>query len=98
MNIRHLLLAAPVLAITWTLVAAQTAQALSITNRDTDEIAITVSEGESKPVMNLTVKPGETLDNICATGCEISLANGATDTFEGEESILIEDGQLIISE
>lgn len=98
MRIRHYLLTAPVLALTGALIGAQAAQALSITNRDTSDVTVTVSEGESKPAMNLTVKPGETLDNICATGCEISLANGVTDSFEGEETVLIEGGQLTISE
>lgn len=89
--------AAPVALMTWAWTYGP-ADALSITNRDSSEMAITVVEEEGKPGVTMKIEPSATLDGICTQGCVITLGNGESDTFEGEEFVSIEGGQFVISE
>ena len=97
-NFRMMAFGAPVAVMALLLPLSQAANALSITNRDASEMKMTVVEQEGQPGLEFSIEAQQTLDNICAKGCVITLNNGETDTFEGEESVIIQNGQFTISE
>lgn len=91
-------LLAPVLAAAMVLPLINQAGALTVTNRDAAEMEISVVEQEGQPAQAMMIKSQETLDSFCQEGCVISLANGETDTFEGDEIVTIQNGQFTVSE
>jgi hypothetical protein len=74
--------------------AAETAGAASLTNRDEREYKITVIEGDSK--QDHVLKPSAVLDGICEKGCIVRLNDDHDDEYEleGAEVVSIEDGYL----
>lgn len=92
-------------AYTWTVVAAlvagawfpSSAAAVSVTNRDDKEHKITIIEDDGAKKADLTLKPNQVLENICAKGCVIRLNDSEEDEYElvdGTEIVSIEDGFL----
>ena len=84
--------AASVLAVT---LGAQSAFAVSITNRDDRDHKVTiVVEGERN--RDQILKPSATLDGICGKGCVVRLNDSESDEYEleGTEVVSIEDGYL----
>lgn len=73
------------------------ASALTVTNYDMTKhtMKVTMSDGTTKQV---TIETDETLTDVCPDGCTITLPNGQKGTYEGNESIFIEEGELFISE
>ncbi len=70
------------------------AQSASIKNRDDRDRKVTVIEGSSPEVFVL--KPNETIDGVCMTGCLVRIDDNREDPFEleGSETTSIEDGLL----
>jgi hypothetical protein len=90
---RTLLSALVVSAIGVSLAQAQT-QTASITNRDDRDHKITIVEGEV--TKDHTLKPNDTLKDVCAKGCIIRLNDSDDDEYQLEPTdvVSIEDGFL----
>jgi hypothetical protein len=72
------------------------ADALSITNRDTAEHKLVVTEnGAAKDVV---LKPSELLDGVCMKGCTVKTADGEEYDFDGTEVVSIEEGLMFLDE
>ena len=88
------LLAAGVLATT-----AAAAQTFSLTNRDSGEQVLTITEGGDEPVeIDVIIHADETLHDFCSDGCVITLQSGEQASFEGDETVYIENGELVVAE
>jgi len=46
----------------------------------------------------VTIAPGQTLEQICQTGCSIALKESGEEAFTGDEVVFIEDGFLVTTE
>lgn len=70
------------------------AQAASIKNRDDKDRTVTIIEGSTPETVVL--KPNQTIDGVCMTGCLVRIDGNRTDPFEleGPEVTSIEDGLL----
>ena len=73
---------------------AETAAAVSLTNRDDRDHKIAIIEGESRQQHTLT--PSAVLEGICLKGCVIRLNDSESDEYEleGDEVVSIEEGYL----
>jgi len=89
----HTLLAAGAVTV---LMTATQASALTLTNRDASMYNVSVTENDK--TASIQVEPAQTLEGLCAEGCTIALENGATHEFDGSESVVIENGQISITE
>lgn len=76
------------------LLAATSANALQLTNRDTADHAIVITENGAD--QNVVVKPSEVLDGFCLSGCTIKTSDGEEYEFEGTEVVSIEDGVMYL--
>jgi hypothetical protein len=78
------------------LVAASQAEALQLTNRDTAEHKIALTE----PVgtQEVLIKPSQVIDGICKTGCTMKMADGEEYEFDGNEVVSIEEGLMFLDE
>lgn len=75
------------------------AQALVLTNRDTVEQRMQITEGGDEAVTHdVVIAANQTLDGLCKEGCTIALENGVQESFEGDEVIYIENGRFVIAE
>ncbi len=76
------------------LMSSIAADAASITNRDTKDVRVTISEGET--TTEHTIRPSEVLDKVCMSGCSIRLESSEEDEYEveAEDIVAIEDGFL----
>ncbi len=82
-----------------TLFAFGEAFALSLTNRDSAEHRVTVSKGNDEAATSEFVMDAEeAFDDLCLEGCVITLGNGAQQSFEGYETVHIQDGQFVVAE
>ncbi len=74
-----------------------TANAVTITNRDTESYKVTVSEGDNSNEVNIS--PSQKLDGICLNGCTLRL-NDKSDEYvlEGDEVVSIEGSELYMDE
>jgi hypothetical protein len=72
------------------------ADAASITNRDTKDVKVTISEGET--TTEHTIRPSQVLDKVCMSGCVVRLDDSDEDEdeyeVEAEDIVAIEDGFL----
>ena len=70
------------------------ADAASITNRDTKDVKVTISEGET--TTEHTIRPSQVLDKVCMSGCVVRLDDNEEDEYEveAEDIVAIEDGFL----
>ena len=81
------------------LLFASAAQALTITNKDSEEHRLQVTEGDEEPVSHeVSLPSGQTLEDLCPEGCVIALQNGVQESFEGGEAVDIKDGRFEITE
>ncbi len=89
MSLRVLLAGTTALALT-----ASVAHAATLTNRDNREHKVTVIEGETKK--DLTLKPQQALDGICAKECILRLNDSEDDEYqiEPDDLVSIEEGNL----
>lgn len=76
------------------LLPAVTADAVTVTNLDDNDVTISVIEGEAK--QDHTLKRGDVLKGICEKGCVIRLNGNENDEYEleGTEVVSIEEGFL----
>jgi hypothetical protein len=76
------------------LMSSFAADAASITNRDSKEIRITISEGET--TTEHALRPMEVLDKVCLDGCVVRLEDGEEDEYEleAEDVVAVEGGFL----
>jgi hypothetical protein len=76
------------------LMSSIAADAASITNRDTKDVKVTISEGET--ATEHTIRPMEVLEKVCMSGCIIRLDDGEEDEYEveAEDIVAIEGGFL----
>lgn len=80
------------------LLTAGQAQALTVTNRDTAEQNLQITETGAQSSHMVVVQPGQTVEDLCPAGCEIALANGTSASFDGSEDIDIRNGGFVIAE
>ncbi|NJM33577.1 MAG: hypothetical protein HC850_01470 [Rhodomicrobium sp.] len=78
------------------LLAASQASALQLTNRDTEDRKITITEKEGSK--DLIVKPSQVIDDVCKAGCTIKTADGEEYEFDGNEVVSIEEGLMFLDE
>ncbi len=75
------------------------AQALTLTNRDTVEQRVQVTEGGDEAMtQDLVIAADQTLDGLCKEACTIVLQNGEQESFDGYEVVYIENGRFVIAE
>ncbi|MBI1385234.1 MAG: hypothetical protein GC150_10015 [Rhizobiales bacterium] len=77
---------------------ATSAEALTLTNRETSPQTIRVTE--SGNATELQLAPGEVLDIECASGCDIEVVGGtATEPFNAasDQKLEIKDGKVVES-
>lgn len=72
------------------------AHALKLTNRDTSEHRITIQENNGAREQSL--KPAETVDGVCNSGCTIKMQDGEEYEFDGNEIVSIEEGLMFLDE
>lgn len=75
------------------LLSALPAQALTITNTDSDPRTVTVKAGSDSNA--LTIESGKTAEPQCKP-CTIELENGELYEMDGGEQVVIEDGVIFI--
>jgi hypothetical protein len=78
------------------LVAASQAEALQLTNRDTAEHKIALTEPAG--TQEVLIKPSQVIDGICKTGCTMKMADGEEYEFDGNEVVSIEEGLMFLDE
>lgn len=87
-------IAALVVSVAAAAFGAETAAAVSLTNRDDRDHKITIVEGTSR--QDHTLAPAAALEGICPKGCVIRLNDSEDDEYEleGNEIVSIEEGYL----
>src|SRR5262245_14793932 len=85
-----------VLLLPLSLAIVSPAQALKLTNRDTVDQKLTITENSA--TREQTLKPTESVDGFCASGCTIQIQNGEEYEFDGNEVVSIEEGLLYLDE
>ena len=76
------------------LLIALPAQALTITNTDSDPRTVTVKAGSDNKA--LTVEAGKAVEPPCDPSCTIELENGELYEMQGDEVVAIEDGIIFV--
>jgi hypothetical protein len=75
---------------------ASPAQAVKLTNRDTIEQKMTIQENGG--TREQILKPSETVDGVCNSGCTIKMQDGEEYEFDGNEAVSIEEGLMFLDE
>ncbi len=78
------------------LAAVSPAQALKLTNRDFTEQTMTIMENNASH--DQVLKPSETIEVICNSGCSIKMQDGEEYEFDGNEVVSIEEGLMFLDE
>ena len=78
------------------LAAASQAEALQLTNRDTADHKIALTEPSG--TQEVLIKPSQIIDGICKTGCTMKMADGEEYEFDGNEVVSIEEGLMFLDE
>ena len=76
------------------LLIALPAQALTITNTDSDPRTVTIKAGSDSK--ELTIEPGKAAEPPCDPNCTIELENGELYEMQGSEAAAIEDGVIFV--
>ena len=80
-------------------VSATASNALTINNGDEVDYVVEVVEGVGDAgVKWIDLSAGKALQDICNSGCTITLDNGTSQLFSGDESVTIEDGQFVLAQ
>ena len=94
MNFKPILLSIALVA-----VPATMGHALTLNNEDDVDYVLEVIAGVGDAnVEMLELAAGGSLDDICNSGCTISLGNGNAYSFVGDEQVSIVDGEFVLSE
>ena len=75
---------------------ASQAEALQLTNRDTADHKIAMTEPAG--AQEVLIKPSQVIDGICKTGCTMKMADGEEYEFDGNEVVSIEEGLMFLDE
>ena len=78
------------------LAAMSPAEALKLTNRDATEQKLTIQENNG--AREQVLKPAETIEGFCNSGCTIKLQDGEEYEFDGNEVVSIEEGLIFLDE
>jgi hypothetical protein len=78
------------------LAAASPAEAIKLTNRDATEQKMNVQENVG--AQDRVLKPSETIDGFCTSGCTIKMQDGEEYQFDGNEVVSIEDGLMFLDD
>lgn len=78
------------------LAATSPALALKLTNRDATEQKMTIQENNG--TREQTLKPSETMEGFCNSGCTIQMRDGEEYEFDGNEAVSIEEGLMFLDE
>jgi hypothetical protein len=78
------------------LAVASPAQALQLTNRDTADHKIALTEPAG--TQDVQIKPSQVIDGICKAGCTMKMADGEEYEFDGNEVVSIEEGLMFLDE
>lgn len=78
------------------LLSAPQAHALQLTNRDTADHKIAVTEKAG--TREIVVKPAEVVEDLCAAGCTMKMTDGEEYEFDGNEVVSIEEGLMFLDE
>ena len=80
-------------------VSATAGNALTISNQDDVDYILEMVEGVGDAgVETIALEASQVIDDICNTGCTITLNNGESHSFLGDEWVTIEDGQFVLPE
>ena len=76
------------------LLSTTAAHAVSITNRDERDHRVTIIEGETRA--DYTMKPSQTVTDICLKGCTIRMNGSDDDEYRlaADDVVTIEDGTV----
>ena len=74
---------------------AQQAHSMTVTNTDPDAAMVTIIVGDEE--MMYEVAPGETLSDLCVSGCTAIFGNGEELSLTGRETVLIEQDKPTIN-
>ena len=72
------------------------AQALQLTNRDTADHKIALTEPSG--TQEVMIKQAQVIDGICKAGCTMKMADGEEYEFDGNEIVSIEEGLMFLDE
>jgi hypothetical protein len=72
------------------------ANALQLTNRDTAEHKIALTEPAG--TQEVQIKPSQVIDGLCKTGCTMKMTDGEEYEFDGNEVVSIEEGLMFLDE
>lgn len=78
------------------LAVASQAEALQLTNRDTADHKIALTEPAG--TQEVQIKPSQVIDGICKAGCTMKMADGEEYEFDGNEVVSIEEGLMFLDE
>lgn len=78
------------------LAAASQVEALQLTNRDTADHKIALTEPSG--TQEVLIKPSQVIDGICKSGCTMKMADGEEYEFDGNEVVSIEEGLMFLDE
>jgi hypothetical protein len=74
------------------------ASALQLTNRDTSDHKLIVTDQAAGQAQEITATPSQILDGFCLKGCTIQMSDGQEYEFEGNEIVSIEEGLIFMDE
>lgn len=75
---------------------AGTVQAASITNRDTSEHYLQISDSEDSEAQEVVISAEESFSDICMEGCMIGVDGDDSIRVEGSDNLVIQDGVLSV--
>lgn len=79
-------------------VLAWQAQAMTLTNRDATDLMVKITDTGDGADQELLLAANETIDDVCANGCTLTLEDGQQADFNGDEDVYIEGGRFVIAE
>lgn len=93
MNVKPLLAALVGVAM-----SASAGNALTINNQDDVSYVLEIVEGEGDvSVEMIDLEANQVVEDICNSGCTITLSNGESQSFLGDESVTVVEGKFVLS-
>ena len=78
------------------ILVAGTAQAASITNRDTSEHYLQISDNEDSEAQEVVIAAEESMTDLCMKGCMIGVDGDDSIQVDGGDNLVIQDGVLSV--
>lgn len=79
---------------TGSLLLAAHANALTLTNNESQPQDVTVITGDQEKA--LSISPGEALNDLCSTSCVLRLPDGSEYELEPQDQVALEDGTIYV--